>query len=134
MKRSVITQQSTTTWKCSSFCGARIPLALGTPKPPSCAVAATQGSYDCLKWAHENGCPWDETAAYGAAMDGRAKTLAYCVEEGCPHDVDECISRARASGKEGLADYLCLREELMNGELGAEIEEDLIDIFLEELE
>ena len=94
----------------------------------TCAEAATQGSYNCLKWAHQNGCPWDETAAYGAAMKGRAKTLAYCVEEGCPHDVDECISRARASGKEGLADYLCLREEL-----GAEIEEDLTDIFLEEL-
>ena len=31
-----------------------------------CENAAKNGYLDCLMYAHENGCPWNETCKYGA--------------------------------------------------------------------
>ena len=52
---------------------------------------------ECLKYLHENGCPWDgETCSYAVKMDllrcrwdevpsnGRLKCLQYANENGCP--------------------------------------------------
>jgi hypothetical protein len=37
-----------------------------------------------LKYAHENGCPWDETICIAAARYNRLKCLEYAHENGCP--------------------------------------------------
>ena len=31
-----------------------------------CNLAAKNGHLECLKYAHENGCPWDEDTCYHA--------------------------------------------------------------------
>ena len=36
-------------------------------KISTCDLAAKNGNLKCLKYAHENGCPWDKyTCAYAA--------------------------------------------------------------------
>jgi len=41
---------------------------------------------ECLVYAHENGCPWDEkTTLYAAAWD-HLECLKYAHEKGCPWD------------------------------------------------
>ena len=51
-----------------------------------CAVAAGHGFIHCLKYFHENGCPWDETATKYAAGEGNLECLKYLHENGCPWD------------------------------------------------
>lgn len=40
----------------------------------------------CLKYAHENGCPWDEFTCYKAVQGGALECLKYAHENGCPWD------------------------------------------------
>ena len=49
-------------------------------------VAAEHGRLDCLRYAHENGCPWDEFTSANAALNGHLSCLAYAHERGCPWD------------------------------------------------
>ena len=51
-------------------------------------LAAMDGHLDCLKYAHENGCPWDENTARYAALGGNLDCLKYVYENGCPWDVN----------------------------------------------
>jgi hypothetical protein len=37
-----------------------------------------------LKYAHENGCPWDEKTCSLAAENGQLECLKYAHENGCP--------------------------------------------------
>jgi uncharacterized protein YabN with tetrapyrrole methylase and pyrophosphatase domain len=39
-----------------------------------------------LRWARENGCPWDEFTCGGAAMGGHLEVLKWARENGCPWD------------------------------------------------
>ena len=39
-----------------------------------------------LKYAHENGCPWDERTSEHAAGRGHLDVLKYAQERGCPWD------------------------------------------------
>jgi len=39
-----------------------------------------------LKWAHENGCEWDEHTCASAAEAGHFETLKYAYDNGCPCD------------------------------------------------
>ena len=41
---------------------------------------------ECLKYAHEKGCPWDEETCYYAARGGHLEILKYAHEKGCPWD------------------------------------------------
>ena len=36
----------------------------------TCAEAAERGLLEMLKWARENGCPWDERTRKRAALKG----------------------------------------------------------------
>lgn len=65
--------------------------------------AAAHGRLDCLRYAHERGCPWDESCCNSAARNGHADCLRYAHERGCPWDAD-CVE---AAIKNGHAD--CLR-------------------------
>jgi hypothetical protein len=42
-----------------------------------CARAAESGSVECLKYAHENGCEWDEQTCIFAAGNGNLASLKY---------------------------------------------------------
>ena len=46
--------------------------------------AAQYGHLECLKYAHENGCPWHEKTCAGAAFNGEFECLKYAHENGCP--------------------------------------------------
>jgi hypothetical protein len=35
----------------------------------ACMVAASMGHLDILRYAHDNGCPWDESANMGQYVD-----------------------------------------------------------------
>ena len=42
------------------------------------------GHLECLKYAHENGCPWDWIDLFYAAQSGHLECLKYAHENGCP--------------------------------------------------
>jgi len=46
--------------------------------------AAEYGHLDCLKYAHENGCPWDDFTTLYAGKNGHLDCLKYAHENGCP--------------------------------------------------
>ena len=50
----------------------------------TCKMSASRGNIRCLKYAHENGCPWDEEAYLYAALEGRLGCLQYLHDSGCP--------------------------------------------------
>ena len=37
-----------------------------------------------LKWAHENGCPWNEVTCAWAVERGHLEMLKWARENGCP--------------------------------------------------
>jgi hypothetical protein len=74
-----------------------------------CAVAAAYGHLDCLKYAHENGCFWDEVTCHCAARSGHLECLRYAHENGCEWDKDTC------SGAAEYGHIECLRYAHDNG-------------------
>jgi hypothetical protein len=66
--------------------------------------AAGNGHLDCLKYAHENGCIWDEDTCWQAAFSGNLDCLKYAIENNCPYDKQECINRAK--NNEEIINYL----------------------------
>jgi hypothetical protein len=46
--------------------------------------AAQNGRLECLKYAHENGCPWDKLTCIYATKSGHLDCLKYAHENGCP--------------------------------------------------
>ena len=58
-------------------------------------LAAASGHLGVLKWARENGCPWDEATLSCAAEEAGLATLRWCRENGCPWDTTTCAFAAR---------------------------------------
>ena len=54
--------------------------------------AAMNGHLDCLKYAHENGCPWSENTCYSAARYGHLDCLKYAHKNGCSWTKETCIA------------------------------------------
>jgi len=52
------------------------------------AMVSTLGEADIVKYAHENGCPWNEWTPAGAAKRGYLNIVKYAHENGCPWDID----------------------------------------------
>ena len=48
--------------------------------------AASNGHLACLRYLHEQGCPWDESTTYRTASNGHLDCLKYAHEQGCPWD------------------------------------------------
>jgi hypothetical protein len=50
----------------------------------TCVCAARYGHIECLKYAHENGCPWNSQTGEYAAKNRQLECLKYACENGCP--------------------------------------------------
>ncbi len=50
----------------------------------TCSGAAEKGQLECLRYARENGCHWDEDTCRYAAEYGNLDCLHYAHENGCP--------------------------------------------------
>ena len=61
----------------------------------TCCYAVLGGHLNVLTYAHENGCPWDERTCCYAAEGGHLDVLKYARENGCPWDMEECLAYAR---------------------------------------
>ncbi len=72
----------------------------------TCAAVARLGHLDRLKYLHENGCPWDESACDAAVEGGHLECLKYLHENGCAWDEDTCTAAAEGGHLECLK-YLC---------------------------
>lgn len=46
----------------------------------------------CLRYLHENGCPWDSSASKAAAFFGNLECLTYLHDHGCPCDATTCAA------------------------------------------
>ncbi len=70
----------------------------------TCRYAAQYGLLDCLRYAHENGCPWDENTGVDIQLNMDV-WIVYAMHEenGCPWDKNTC----RYSANHGSFD--CLR-------------------------
>ena len=58
--------------------------------------AAHGGHLEVLKWARENGCPWDEITCTWAAEGGHLDVLKWARENDCPWD-ESVRERRRAA-------------------------------------
>jgi hypothetical protein len=56
------------------------------PWPNTCEDAVRSGYLECLKYLHENGCPWSELTPYRAVGNGNLECLIYLHENDCPWD------------------------------------------------
>jgi hypothetical protein len=63
-------------------------------KCKTCDGAARNGHLVCLKYLHENGCPWDSWTCATAANNGHLDSLKYAHENGCPWDGRTCLNAA----------------------------------------
>ena len=55
-----------------------------------------------LRWARENGCPWDERTCAAAAAAGNLEVLQWAREHGCPWDKETCGAAAKGGHVEVL--------------------------------
>jgi hypothetical protein len=60
----------------------------------TCAAVAAGGNLEVLKWARENGCPWDEETCASAAEGGHLDILKWARENSCPWDEWTCAYAA----------------------------------------
>ena len=68
----------------------------------TCVSAASRGNLDCLKYLHENNCPWNEYAPAYAAANNHFDCLQYICENNCPLDEYTCYYSAAAGNLEML--------------------------------
>jgi hypothetical protein len=59
-----------------------------------CSEAAKKGYLHLLKYAYENGCPWNENTCSNAALNGHLDCLKYARENGCPWNEKTCSNAA----------------------------------------
>jgi len=50
----------------------------------TCTYTACNGHIECLKYLHENGCHWDANTTYYAMHNGHIYCLEYAVINKCP--------------------------------------------------
>ena len=77
--------------------------------PIVCKVASAKGLLECLRYAHENGCPWNESTCHSASEHGHLACLRYAHENGCPWGEYTC----QFASEHGNLD--CLRYAHQNG-------------------
>ena len=55
----------------------------------TCRFAALCGHLNMLKYAHEEGCPWDKRTCSRAAEEGHKEVLEWAIANGCPEPIDD---------------------------------------------
>ena len=60
-----------------------------------------------LKWARENGCPWDSWVCYYAVDCENFEMLKWAVENECSLDnVRACVDLAKSKKRKDIVEYL----------------------------
>ena len=54
-----------------------------------------------LKWARANGCPWDASTCYSAALGGHLEVLKWATANGCQWNAITC-KKAADAGLQGF--------------------------------
>ncbi len=68
----------------------------------TCANAAEKGHLEVLQWARSQGCPWDELTCAWAALKGHLEVLQWARSRGCAWDEDTCAFAAHGGHLEVL--------------------------------
>ena len=68
----------------------------------TCSYAAKGGHLEILKWARENGCPWNENTRKSAAKGGHLEVLKWARENGCWWNSYMCAYAAKGGHLEVL--------------------------------
>jgi hypothetical protein len=71
-----------------------------------CELAAVEGHLDILRYAHENGYPWDGDSCRAAARNGHLSILKYLHENGCSCRRTPIYYEAIISGQLDVVMYL----------------------------
>ncbi|CAB9524341.1 ankyrin repeat protein (Partial), partial [Seminavis robusta] len=77
----------------------------------TCSFAAETGQLECLKYARGRGCPWDAWTCFYAAEGGHLDVLKWAVENGCPLEGEFVLSSKVAASKKGHLDCLKFFQE-----------------------
>ena len=72
----------------------------------TCEWAAMGGHLDVLKYLHENGCPWEEMTCQVAAGGGHLDVLKYARKNGCPWNKEVCLLYARNNGHHHITEWI----------------------------
>ena len=67
-----------------------------------CELSALYGQLECLKYLHENGCPWNEKTCIAAASKGHLECLKYAHENDCLWNAETCSVAAEKGHLECL--------------------------------
>lgn len=65
----------------------------------TCEEAAGQGHLEILQWARAQGCPWNKWVCAIAAKGGHLEIVQWAKENGCPWDKDLVCCYARRPGR-----------------------------------
>ena len=79
----------------------------------TCARAAEGGHLEVLQWAHENGCPWDSCTCTNAASKGHLEVLQWAYLNGCPCNFQEICREAAHRGHEAVLPW-ALKQGTLN--------------------
>ena len=72
----------------------------------TCKEAAREGHLEVLKYAHENGCPWNEVTCIAAASEGHLEVLKYAHENGCRWDAERICNIAGKFSHLEIVEYV----------------------------
>lgn len=67
-----------------------------------CTLAAYHAYLEALKWARNNGFPWDENTCQSAADKGHLEILEWARKNNCPWDENTCAYAASGGHLEVL--------------------------------
>lgn len=57
----------------------------------TCVIAAEHGNLSCLRYLHEHGCPWDEYVYENAVLHQHADCVEYLLAQDCPGYYPVCM-------------------------------------------
>jgi hypothetical protein len=71
----------------------------------TCSAAALGNNLDCLMFLHNIKCKWDSDTCFFASCSG-VDCLKYAIENGCPYDKRNCIYKAKQNNHMDIVKYL----------------------------
>jgi uncharacterized protein YabN with tetrapyrrole methylase and pyrophosphatase domain len=71
-------------------------------------MSAFNDQLETLKYAHENGCPWNELVCSYASGEGNLEVLKYARRNGCPWDKNICYNEAMLLADKSVANWISM--------------------------